>query len=253
MMFKIVNTMLRTIFLFLGIVISAMNHHAGSVISVQYKIDPALREILLFSETESGASYSSIYNKSDHDLSVVVFIRTTDPEILKENGVCVHSVIGDIVTAVLPLSMVRSVAELIEVSYIEASSVCKLMLDKSIPEINVDQIWNCDLGSPYKGEGVIIGIYDSGIDWSHQDFIDANGESRILYLWDQTTSSSDPPDGFNYGTEYAQSEINNEIDGTPAGVVQGRDSTGHGTHVAGIAAGNGRAGSEQPTYIGVAP
>ncbi len=253
MMFKLVNKMLRMIFLFLVIVISAMNHHAGSVISVQHKIDPVLREILLFGENESRASYSSIYKESDDDLSVDVFIRTTDPEILKEKGVCVHSVIGDLVTAVLPLSMVRSVAELTEVSYIEASSVCRLLLDKSIPEIGVDHVWNGDLGSPYKGEGVIVGIYDSGIDWSHQDFINANGESRILYLWDQTADAGPHPDGYPYGTEYTQSDINNEIDGTPAGVVQGRDFYGHGTHVAGIAVGNGRAGSGQPTYIGVAP
>ena len=138
----------------------------------------------------------------------------------------------------------------------EVSCRCYPSLDKSIPAIKVDSIWSGILGTSYKGRGVIIGIYDSGIDWSHQDFIDSIGNSRILWIWDQTDESGPHPDDFSYGTEYTQDEINDEIDGSPEGVVLCQDTWGHGTHVAGIAAGNGRGtgnGKLGGVYVGVAP
>jgi subtilisin family serine protease len=132
----------------------------------------------------------------------------------------------------------------------------KPLLDISVPEIDVPAIWHGGGGIGLEGEGVCIGIYDSGIDWSHTDFIDDQGQSRILYLWDQTDSSGTPPVGYDYGTEYTQIDINTEIDGSPAGIVKSYDLWGHGTHVAGIAAGNGNAstgGYPSGQYIGVAP
>ncbi|MBN2029006.1 S8 family serine peptidase [bacterium] len=254
-MFIQIKKICRTVILCLGIVTLTMHDGTGVNKSVWEKMDPVLCEMVTINETERTVWSSSQYENWDHELRVEVFVQTTDPEILKRKVVSVRSVIGDIVTAVLPLSRIRSIAELTEVSFMEASSVCRPLLDMSIPEINVDQVWNGDLGTVYRGEGVIVGIYDSGIDWSHPDFIDeGDTTSRVLYLWDQTVESGPHPDGYAYGTEYTQAEINDEIDGTPEGIVQGRDSTGHGTHVAGIAAGNGRAGGNgQPTYIGVAP
>ncbi|MFV1951674.1 MAG: S8 family serine peptidase [Nitrospinota bacterium] len=107
--------------------------------------------------------------------------------------------------------------------------------------------------SGYTGTGVIIAIIDSGIDFTHGDFIDEKGtpldpsddESRIIYLWDQTD-----------GSEYTQSEITDAINGTYADYVKEKDEAGHGTHVASIAAGDGsQTGNGIPsgTYKGMAP
>jgi subtilisin family serine protease len=116
-----------------------------------------------------------------------------------------------------------------------------------------------------RGERVIIGIIDTGIDFEHNDFIDAAGNSRILFLWDQTeepylAGHAHPNNRFPYGIEWDQAAINDEIDGTPANFVTQVDSDGHGTHVAGIAAGNGRAialagaqGSLLSNNLGIAP
>jgi len=102
-----------------------------------------------------------------------------------------------------------------------------------------------------RGDGAIVGIIDSGIDWMHLDFKQSGGATRLLGIWDQTDPIGPAPVSQSYGSYWTPAEIN-------LAVCRQRDSTyyGHGTHVAGIAAGNGRAtGNGQPafTYVGVAP
>lgn len=102
-----------------------------------------------------------------------------------------------------------------------------------------------------RGEGVIIGIIDSGIDYTHKDFIDDDGKSRILYIWDQSVEGT-PPAGFRSGAEYNNEEINLALENAfPFQVIPMVDTNGHGTAVAGIAAGNGR--SSNGENLGVAP
>lgn len=100
------------------------------------------------------------------------------------------------------------------------------------------------------GEGVIVAVIDYGIDYLHRDFRHADGTSRILYLWDQTVAGT-PPQGFTEGAEYSAEQINQALlSSDPYSIVPSTDTTGHGTAVAGIAAGNG---NEDPNHIGVAP
>lgn len=116
------------------------------------------------------------------------------------------------------------------------------------------------------GRGTLIGIIDSGIDYAHPDFQNPNGSTRITALWDQTvpsnsvanildTSTTLPaPEGYNLGTLFSSDIINAALDaGTPEErftICPSQDISGHGTHVAGIAAGNGRASNG--IYRGVA-
>lgn len=107
-----------------------------------------------------------------------------------------------------------------------------------------------------KGAGVIIAVIDSGIDWVNADFRKADGTSRILGIWDQTLSdaSHPPPAGFGFGALFPKSDIDAALAGG-VGLLTS-DGFGHGTHVAGSAAGNGRlTGNSIPagTFAGVAP
>lgn len=110
------------------------------------------------------------------------------------------------------------------------------------------------------GKGVLVAIVDSGIDYRHRDFRNQDGTTRILNLWDQTGTGS-PPAGYHIGTEYAKTEIDAALkdservtgDGGERGEnrVLTVDNSGHGTAVAGIAAGNGS--DSEGIYRGAAP
>lgn len=98
------------------------------------------------------------------------------------------------------------------------------------------------------GSGVIVAIVDSGIDYAHPDFRNEDGTTRILALWDQTirpTEGLAPPAGYVEGTLFTREKINEALKQTSRqaqmSIVPSVDTSGHGTHVAGIAAGNGRA------------
>ena len=109
---------------------------------------------------------------------------------------------------------------------------------------------------PLLGKGVLIGIVDSGIDYENPDFRNADGTTRILALWDQTLQNGKPPQGYHIGTEFTSEQINEalrmEVREERYRIVPSRDTSGHGTAVAGIAAGNGR-GSKNGKYRGAAP
>ena len=109
---------------------------------------------------------------------------------------------------------------------------------------------------PLLGNGVLIGIVDSGIDYENPDFRNPDGTTRIVALWDQTVQTGAPPEGFNVGTEFTAEQINAALQimnrTERYQIVPSRDTSGHGTAVAGIAAGNG-SGSEAGRYRGVAP
>ena len=115
--------------------------------------------------------------------------------------------------------------------------------------------------APYNlsGRGVLVGIVDSGIDYENPDFRNDDGTTRIAAMWDQSISGN-PPAGYAVGSEFTREDINavlaeSGFGGFPSGSpgpVLSRDTSGHGTAVAGIAAGNGR-GSEGRQYRGAAP
>lgn len=111
---------------------------------------------------------------------------------------------------------------------------------------NVDQVHSgaAPLGTAYTGAGVIVGIVDQGLDWTHPDFIDANGNTRVLRYWDHSSNGPNPPAGFGYGQEWDSVSINN---GTCTSTEQ---SSAHGTTVAGMAVGNAMANG---TNKGMAP
>lgn len=153
---------------------------------------------------------------------------------------------GDIFTAVVPISSLTSLATSDKIIFVSAAQ-------KASPSNNVAKSSATDLGDylgvsalsqglggyrGVEGQGVVVGVVDSGIDFRHPDFLTADNKSRLLFLWDQTT-------GAYPGTEWTKTQLDQQLSYvscrtniTNCLLISERDvGSGHGTHVVGSAAG----------------
>lgn len=102
-----------------------------------------------------------------------------------------------------------------------------------------------------KGNGVLIGFLDGGIDYTNPVFRNLDGSTRILSIWDQTVQTGTLPEGFAYGSEYTQEMINQALSSdSPLDTVPTIDTDGHGTFTASLAAGGG---NPEQSFLGAAP
>ncbi|GEM_PF-1128494 len=205
------------------------------------------------------------YTIGNSDAYAAVITTGSDPSFLESYGVKLQGKYrtskGYAATCDIPISRAREIAADSRVKRVYVGMRARPSLDKSVYASGAAKIrlrQYDDFPRGYTGKGVVVGVVDSGIDWTHEDFVDpSTGKTRIKYIWDQTvtTSGQTPADsdpalsGFGYGTEWTEDDINN-------GVVTEVDDVGHGTHVSGIAAGNGYAtgaGYSRYRYVGMAP
>ncbi|WP_116131242.1 S8 family serine peptidase [Tropicimonas sp. IMCC34043] len=108
-------------------------------------------------------------------------------------------------------------------------------------------------GLPETGRGVVVAVIDWGCDFAHPDFRASDGRTRLIGLWDQRASGSSPRP-YGYGRLHGPAAIDRALAGRDPFAALGYapsigDAPTHGSHVLGIAAGNGRAGGPQ----GIAP
>jgi subtilisin family serine protease len=161
------------------------------------------------------------------------------PALVAKVGGEVHTQIGEIYTAMIPLDAIVLFASNQEISRIEATAKVKVTDTKAKELTGADKVHIGQLpgGNAYTGKGVIVGVFDTGIDFSHPDFRKKtdNTQTRILSIWDQQKSGGTTPQNYNYGSEYTNAQINASLNNPHS--LNTHDSSGHGTHVAGSAAG----------------
>ncbi len=136
----------------------------------------------------------------------------------------------------LGYQVMPSLLGLVTLGSLEASGIIRI---RNIPNFNL------------RGQGVLIAIIDTGIDYTNPIFQNADGSTRIVSIWDQSIQSDSPPQGLDYGTLYTREQINTALrSNDPLSVVPSMDEVGHGTMLAGIAG-----GKEVPeeNFYGVAP
>ncbi len=188
----------------------------------------------------------------DREGALDVFIRgpVTRQE-LEAAGARVHTELPGLFTASIPASAVDRVAALDGVIGIRAGAPCAPELDLSVPATGLQ--WLRGPGPAFtglNGNGVLVGIVDSGVDYQHGDFRDSTGATRIVNIWDQTVPGPGPTGlTFPYGKEWTQAQID-------LGTCLQVDTLEHGTHTAGIAAGDGsQTGGAIPAFnfAGMAP
>lgn len=127
---------------------------------------------------------------------------------------------------------------IVELGYNVIPSIVGLVSENSLEASGILKLRNFPIFHLY-GNGILIGIYDTGIDYTNPIFQYADGTTRIVSIWDQTIQSGNPPEGFLYGTEYTREQINLALQSdNPFELVPSRDNIGHGTMLAGIAGGN---------------
>jgi subtilisin family serine protease len=206
---------------------------------------------------------------------------------LEQLGIKVRSQAGDIFTAFIPLKLVARLEKIPAVKFIELSKPLFPTLDEAIPQTQINALHNAM--PAINGTGVIVGVADSGIDFFHPNFrindgfgLDGLGRTRLLRFWDHfltPAAGEASPAGFAYGVEYNQAAINNELNraaGTAPYLTVRHNAQSnalndvtnvplcngtlvnaiHGTHVAGIATGNGRQADDcgaASVYTGAAP
>jgi subtilisin family serine protease len=230
------------------------------------KLDPGLKLLM----ASAPADLTAIAN--DSMLSVeaapaqparanVLAEFSGDSAALEAAGFRVRTRAGDIVSGDIDVANIANLDNVAGLRRAEVSRVLGYELDLALTDARVT---NVHTGPPARrGAGVIVGIIDSGIDYQHPAFRNSLNQSRVLGIWDQALTAQgneQPPAGFTYGVEYRRQEIDLALaSASPLASVRHQDDPDqmfHGTHVSGIAAGNGRPpqqGQTQPTFVGVAP
>lgn len=200
-------------------------------------------------EREESLDLDVGYDKKDQTWELIVRYSGNIEE-LEGDGILVTPLLNQYAIVILPQSEIESFASRPGIEYVEKPKRLFFALNQARSAACINQVQ----GEPYqlKGKGVWVACIDSGIDYSHPDFLRPDGSSRILYLWDQTIPGR-PPQGYEIGTEYRKDEIDQALSqGTERyKIVPSQDVSGHGTAVMGIAAGNGAASGG--SYRGVAP
>jgi subtilisin family serine protease len=153
----------------------------------------------------------------------------------------------------LPISMVTSKI-ITEFNYSALPHCYALTSAQSLEASGVTRL-NRSTALQLRGKGVLIGMIDTGIDYTHPVFRYEDGSTKIMAIWDQTIDSEDQYPKLSYpvfyGTEFTAEQINQALQSdNPFQLVPTNDEIGHGTMLAGIAAGSE---SESANFSGVVP
>ncbi|MBL0343446.1 MAG: S8 family serine peptidase [Bacteroidetes bacterium] len=174
----------------------------------------------------------------------------TIKQLTQENNGLFRYNIGDIATVRIPANAIQYFSNSNKIKQIESPvNNYKVMNDSMRSTVNVNKVHAgvAPLTQPYTGNGVVIGIIDTGIDLTHPDMLDSAGNTRVKNLWDQRKPvAANTPAAYGYGQEWNSTEIDAGL-AVSSNDVQG---FGHGTHVTGISAGDGSANGKNK---GVAP
>ena len=191
-------------------------------------------------EREKSESLNAGYDSKTKFWDVIVKYNGSESGLAGEN-IQVVSLLGGYAVVTLPEAEIAEYSDREQIEFMEKP---KQLYFETLQGREASCILTVqDRNTGLSGEGVLVGVVDSGIDYFHPDFRNEDGSSRILRLWDQSIPGN-PPEGYLTGTEYAKEEIDKALAlGETEGrrFIPSRDFSGHGTAVLGIAAGNGRA------------
>ena len=203
-------------------------------------------------ERERSEELDVGYDKEENVWELIVKYSGT-LEAVRQTARSVTELLNGYAVIVIEEERIGQLAQPPEVEFIEKPKKLYFQTDvgRQVSCIDIVQ----DMPLSLRGKGTLIGIVDSGIDYENAEFRNEDGTTRIVSLWDQSVNGR-PPAGYLAGTEYTREQIDaalaTEDKEVRRQMVKTSDVSGHGTAVAGIAAGNGR-GSEGRRFRGAAP
>src|SRR5262245_49045124 len=235
-----------------GLALVLLVSRVGDVSGDPGKIDARTRSALARLRRGDSAIGSLRAKESaiDRDGNLDVFVRgpVTRAE-LEAAGARVRTAFPGLFTASIPVSALERVAALDGVTAIRGAAPCEPTLSVSVPATGAHLLRGPGPAfAGLNGQGVLVGVVDTGVDYGHGDFKDSTGANRIVNIWDQTAIGTGIP-GYPYGIECTPAQIQ-------AGTCAELDTGEHGTHASGIAAGDGsQTGGSVPAhaYAGMAP
>ena len=179
---------------------------------------------------------SKVRSISPSHQTISAFIRYADEaclDSLRALGVDIRTQTRSVVTATIPLNCLEAVTDLSGVIAVQASQSVDYQLDSARMATRVDDVQKglAPLETPFLGKGVIVGVVDGGLDFTHPAFRTSDRSAlRLKRVWNQSATTGTPPEGFSYGAEYA----------TEADILAAETDLSywsHGSHVMNIAAG----------------
>ncbi len=195
-------------------------------------LDTTAEERSRSSELETG------YNQEEQTWELIVKYSGS-LEAARELGALVEEMRNEYAILTVKESQIPLISALPQIEYIEKPKRLFFAINqaKAASCVNILQE-----APPYlSGRGVLIAVLDSGVDYFHEAFRRGDGTTRILELWDQTQNRI-----------YTEAEINRALESgsreAARQVVSSADVSGHGTAVAGIAAGDSRGGAAERNF-----
>lgn len=227
-----------------------MKENCGKIENILNLALDATRE-----EREKSLNLDVGYDVADDSWEVIVkFFGTTEelrqklserfPEEQAQIGI--YNLTNEYAILRIPQPLVELVASMPEIEYMEKPKRLFFSVENGKRSSCINPLQTGQGTSPTSnltGKEVLVAVIDSGIDYAHPDFCNSDGTTRIAVLWDQTLDTV-------YERETINLALRQESEQERYAICPSRDASGHGTHVAGIAAGNGRASNGR--YRGVA-